>query len=398
MASTLTFSEGFEMTLMETFSGLPDQRKGAALRFSLAQILVMAICAVLCGADNWVEVADWCKDRRQWLKERFGLRLDRGTPSHDTFGDVFGVLDASVFEARFRQWINALAGVVEGVVAIDGKTLRGSGNKGSNALLHMVTAYAVQSGLCLAQEGTCGKGHELTGVKSLLDILILKGCIVTMDALGCQTELAERIVARGGDYLLQVKDNQKNLAEAIREFFEQGGKAGFGKLTVGRIEDIEKDHGRIWTRRYTWINDVSWMDKSMCQAWKKLGGVGMIESVRQIGDEISVEHRYAIGSSGVQTVEMFAKASRSHWGIENGLHWTLDVVFREDQCRTRSGHSARNFSTLRKFVLATLRKEEGSKMGLRRRRTHADRNQDYRESLIDTAFSASSSKESMITT
>ena len=383
------------MTLIETFSGLPDERKGAALRYSLAQILVMAIVAILCGADDWVEVADWCKDRRQWLTERFGLRLEKGTPSHDTFGDVFRVLEANVFEARFREWINALAGVVEGVVAIDGKTVRGSGKKGSNALLHMVSAYAVQAGLCLAQEGTCGKGHELAGIGSLLDVLTLKGCIVTMDALGCQTELAQKIVARGGDYLLQVKDNQKNLAEAIREFFEQGEEAGFGGLTLGRFEEIEKDHGRIWTRRYSWINEVSWMDKSMRDAWKKLGGVGMIESVRQIGEAISVEHRYAIGSWGVQTVEMFAKASRSHWGIENGLHWTLDVVFREDQCRARTGHSARNFSTLRKFVLATLRKAEGSKMGLRRRRIHADRNLDYRESLINLAFSAHSSEESM---
>ncbi|MBK7237884.1 MAG: ISAs1 family transposase [Sterolibacteriaceae bacterium] len=237
------------MTLMETFSGLPDQRKGAALRFSLAQILVMAICAVLCGADNWVEVADWCKDRRQWVMERFGLRLDRGTPSHDTFGDVFGVLDASVFEA---------------LSAVDQRTGGGGRRRGGDRWEDLAR-LGQQRQQCAAawsrrtrckaacawpRKALAARGHELTGVKSLLDILILKGCIVTMDALGCQTELAERIVARGGDYLLQVKDNQKNLAEAIREFFEQGGKAGFGKLTVGRIEDIEKDHGRIWTRRY----------------------------------------------------------------------------------------------------------------------------------------------------
>ena len=302
------------MTLMETFSGLPDRRKGPAKRYALEMILVMAVCAILCGADNWVEVADWCKDRKEWLSERFGWPLERGTPSHDTFGDLFRVLDARVFEARFRDWIRGLAGLIEGVVAIDGKTLRGSGKKGSNELLHMVTAYAVQSGLSLAQEGTCGKGHELAGMKALLDVLILKGCIVTMDALGCQTELAEKIVARGGDDVLQVKDNPKNLAEALREFFDEGAQAGFGRLPVERCEDTEKDHGRIETRRYTWINDVSWMDKSLRAAWKKLGGVGMIESIRQIGDKVSVDQRYPIWSCGVQTVEMFANASLSHCG------------------------------------------------------------------------------------
>ena len=344
----------------------------------------MAICAILCGADDWVAVADWCKDRREWLEDRFGF--SRGTPSHDTFGDVFRVMDASVFEERFRQWIKGLVGQVDGVVAIDGKTLRGSGRKGGNDLTHMVTAYATASGLCLAQEGTIGKGNELAGTKALLDVLALKGCIVTMDALGCQTELAEKIVERGGDYVLQVKDNQKNLADSLREFFEQGQRAGYGSLAVAHLEETEKDHGRIETRRYLWVTDLSWMDAKMRKAWKKLGGVGMIESVRQIGDTVSTFTRYAIGSSGVKTVESFAKASRGHWGIENNLHWVLDVVFREDGCRARTGHSARNFSTLRKFVLAALRKEDKPNMGLRRRRRHADRDPAYREFVLNLAF------------
>jgi predicted transposase YbfD/YdcC len=373
------------MTLEETFAGFDDWRKGPAIRYSLSEIIIMAICAILCGADNWVEVQHWCKDRREWLKERFGF--DKGIPSHDTFGDIFGMLDAKQFEQRFRAWINSLTGIVEGVVALDGKSLRGSGAKGGNELIHMVTAYATESGLCLAQEGTRGKGNELAGVKALLDMLALKGCIVTMDALGCQTELAEKIVDRGGDYVLQVKDNQKKLADALREFFEQGCLAGFGSLKVECLEQVEKDHGRLETRRYTWINDVSWMDKTMREAWKKLGGVGMIESVRQIGEKVSAEVRYSIGSRGVQSVEMFAKASRAHWGIENGLHWVLDVVFREDACRARTGHSARNFSVLRKFALTALRKNENAKRSLRGRRILADRDAKYRESLLDLAFS-----------
>ena len=291
-----------------------------------------------------------------------------------------------MFETRFRGWINALAGIVEGVVAIDGKTLRGSGKKGSNELLHMVTAYATQSGLCLAQEGTRGKGNELAGIKALLDILVLKGCIVTMDALGCQKEVAEKIVARGGDYVLQVKDNQKNLAEALRDFFARGEEAGYGKLSVERCEHVEKDHGRFEIRRYTWINDLSWMDKPMRDDWKKLGGVGMIESSRLVGGKESIEYHYGISSVGVKSVKMFAHATRAHWGIENGLHWTLDVVFREDECRARTGHSPRNLSILRKFALAVLRNDKDSKLGLRRRRLHADRDENYREFLIGQNF------------
>jgi predicted transposase YbfD/YdcC len=279
-----------------------------------------------------------------------------------------------------------LAGVVEGVVAVDGKTVRGSGAKGSHDLLHMVTAYATHSGLCLGQEGTYGKGNELAGTKVLLDVLALKGCIVTMDALGCQKELAEKIIKQGGDYVFQVKGNQKNLHESLQEFFEQGRHAGFGSLEVQYIEQVEKDHGRLETRRYTWINNVDWMDKPMRQAWKRLGGVGMIESIREIGDKTSIEVRYAIGSSGVQTVQMFANASRSHWGVENGVHWILDVVFREDQCRARTGYSARNFSALRKFVLTALRQDKESKRSLNARRTLADRDPQYRERLLDLAF------------
>lgn len=372
------------MTLTEAFSGLPDTRKGPAVKYALSEIMIMAICAILCGSNNWVEVADWCSDRQKWLKERFGFT--HVTPSHDTFSSVFSLLDATVFETRFREWINALAGIVEGVVALDGKTLRGSGKKGSNELLHMVTAYATQSGLCLAQEGTCGKGNELAGIKALLDVLILKGCIVTMDALGCQKEIAEKIVDRGGDYVLQVKDNQKNLADALREFFARGEEAGYGNLVVERYEQVEKDHGRYETRHYTWVNDLSWMDKSLRDAWKKLGGVGMIKSSRLVAGKESSEFHYGIGSTGVKTVKTFAHATRAHWGIENGLHWTLDVVFREDECRARTGHSARNLSIMRKYALTLLRKDKVSKQGLRRRRLHADRDESYRESLIDQAF------------
>ncbi len=204
------------MTLDEAFTGLADPRTGPALRHNLREMILMALCSVLCGADTWVDVAEWAEDNESWLRRY--LVLAHGTPSHDTFGRVFRVLDATVFEQSFRNWVSGLVGVIEGAVALDGKTVCGS-RDGENTALHMVSAYATASGLCLGQEGTRGKGNEIAAIKALLDTLALKGCIVTIDAIGRQTEIAQQIVDRGGDYLLAVKDNQGKLADALREFF-----------------------------------------------------------------------------------------------------------------------------------------------------------------------------------
>ena len=234
------------MTLTEAFFGVVDPRTGPARRHDLTEMILMALCAVLCGADTWVDVAEWAEDNEAWLKRY--LVLEHGTPSHDTFGRVFRLLDAKVFEACFRDWISGLAGVVAGVVAIDGKTACGS-RDGHNTALHTISAYATASGLCLGQEHTRGKGNEIPAIKALLDTLALKGCIVTIDAIGCQTEIAQKILDRGGDYLLAVKDNQKDLADALREFFAEGETWGFGSLTISHYQSIEKDHGRIEVRR-----------------------------------------------------------------------------------------------------------------------------------------------------
>jgi predicted transposase YbfD/YdcC len=199
-------------------------------------MILIALCAVMCGADTWVDVAEWGEDNKTWLKKY--LKLAHGAASHDTYSRVFRVLDAQVFEQCFRTWIAGLVGVVEGVVALDGKTLCGS-RDGQNTALHMVSAYATASGLCLGQEGTRGKGNELSGVKTLLDTLMLKGCIVTIDALGCQTEVAQKILERGGDYLLAAKDNQPSLAKALEEFITEGETLGFGHLPVSRHETAE---------------------------------------------------------------------------------------------------------------------------------------------------------------
>jgi predicted transposase YbfD/YdcC len=367
------------MTLQEAFSQVKDHRRGPAVRHDLKEMIVMTICAVLCGCDDWVDVADWCEEEEEWLGKF--LVLAKGTPSHDTFGDVFRVLDAKVFESCFRQWIAGIVGVVGGVVAFDGKTVRGS-QDGPNTALHMVSAYATELGVSLGQEGTTGKGNELAAIKALLDTLVLKGCIVTMDALGCQTEVVEKIVAQGGDYVLAVKDNQKNLSQAIIEFFTTAEAFDFRHIDVQKRVWVEKDHGRLETRRVALVADVSWMDKPMREGWKKLAAVGMIESEQEIKGKVSVDRRYFIVSAGIKTVEQFAHAARAHWGVE-AMHWVLDVTFREDDCRVRKGHAARNFSAIRKFALSALRNDKAhADRSLRRRRKLADRRPDYRVELL----------------
>jgi len=368
------------MTLTEAFAGLPDPRTGPAQRHDLREMIVMALCAVLCGADTWVDVAEWAEDNKEWLKKY--LVLANGTPSHDTFGRVFRILDARVFEASFRQWISGLVGIVDGVVAIDGKTARGS-KDGQSTALHTLTAYATARGLCLGQEGTRGKGNEIPAIKALLDTLYLRGCIVTIDAMGCQTEIAQKIVDQGGDYLLAVKDNQEKLANALREFFADGAANGFGKLPVSTFSTVEKDHGRIETRQALWVTNLSWLDKPIREHWPKLAGVGMIERIREINGKPSTEQAFYIGAKGIVDAESFAKAVRSHWGIENSLHWVLDVTFREDECRVRKGHAPQNFSALRKLALALLRTDQTyPKRSLRSRRKTAERIPDYRASLL----------------
>jgi predicted transposase YbfD/YdcC len=367
------------MTLHEAFEHIQDHRRGPARRYDLQEIIVMAVCAVLCGADSWVDVADWCEDEEDWLKTF--LVLAHGTPSHDTFGKVFRILDAAAFEHCFRQWVASLVGVVKGVVAFDGKTLRGS-KDGPHTALHMVSAYATETGLSLGQEGGAGKGNELAATRALLDSLMLKGCIVTMDALGCQTDIAEKITAQGAEYVLAVKDNQKSLSDHIVEFFETAEAFDWHNITAQKRVWTEKDHGRLETRRAALVTDVSWMDKSVRQKWAKLGAVGRIESEQEINGKVCTERRYFIVSSGVKTVENFAHAVRAHWGVE-AMHWVLDVTFSEDHCRINKGHGAQNFSALRKFSLSALRHDQRHpERSLRRRRKLADRHPDYRAELL----------------
>lgn len=367
------------MTLLSIFSRVEDPRSGPAKRYGLSEIIVMAICAVLCGADDWVEVADWCEDEEEWLKGF--LDLPHGTPSHDTFGDVFRVLDPDVFESCFREWIGGLVGVVKDIIALDGKTVRGS-KDGTIPPLHLVSAYATSLGLTLGQEGSAGKGNELKAVRALLDTLVLDGCIVTLDALGCQTDIAATIVDKGGDYVLAVKANQKTLSEALAESFETGDALGWGSADVQHQTTVEKDHGRIETRRAVLVPQIDWLPDAIRKEWPTLGAVGMIETTQEKGTTVSTDRRYFIMSRGVTKVGDFSRAVRAHWGIES-MHWVLDVTFREDACRVRKDQAARNLSLLRKITLAMLRLDTAyPKSSLRQRRARASRKPLYRAELL----------------
>ncbi len=231
-----------------------------------------------------------------------------------------------------------MVGAVAGVVAIDGKTACGS-KDGQNTALHTITAYATASGCVWGRKAPGAKAMRLP-VKALLDTLYLKGCIVTIDAIGCQTEIAQKILDRGGDYLLAVKDNQVKLADALREFFADGTASGFGKLPVSEFSTVEKDHGRIETRKALWVTSLSWLDKPIRAHWPKLAGVGMIERTREINGKHSTEQAFYIGSKGITNAETLPKRCAVIEGIENSLHWVLDVTFREDDCRVRKGHSS----------------------------------------------------------
>ena len=350
-------------SLVDWLQELDDPRNGPALRYDLTELLVVAICAILAGAQCWTEVAMWGTLKQPWLR-RF-LRLESGIPSHDTFGRVFRLLDAKRFEAVFRGWIGGVVGAVQGHIAIDGKCVRGS-HDGDARAIHLVSAYATELGVMLCQERVADKTNEIDAIPAVLEALVLKGCLVSIDAMGCQREITRTICERGGDYLRAVKRNQEALFNALSGFF--------GALECERIQrlmpecytqTIEKDHGRIEQRRHWLVTDI--LKRVNLSAWLDCWQIGMVQATCDTGSgEPSLQRRYFITSAPWMAVDQFAKSMRGHWHIENGLHWSLDVTFREDECRVHKDHAAHNFATLRRFVLNLLKLDTtSSKLRLR---------------------------------
>jgi predicted transposase YbfD/YdcC len=359
------------------FADIQDPRVERTRRHELLDIIVIAICAVLCSADTWVDVEAWGNAKLDWLRQY--LPLPNGIPSHDTFGEVFGRLKPEQFESSFLHWVQAVMGATGGkVVALDGKTLRRSHDRrlGKSAI-HLVSAWASTNHLLLGQVKVDEKSNEITAIPALLEMLAVSGCIVTMDALGTQTEIARAIVDQGADYVLAVKENQGHLYEDVLATFQEAEQRQFAHVPHTYAKATNKGHGRIEVRECWVIERLDYVAAlRTAERWAELRSMIMIRAERRLGEQVSLERRYYI-SSRADPAEQLLAVIRSHWGIENELHWCLDVAFREDDSRIRKGDGAQNFSYLRRLALTLLQREHTAKIGLKAKRLKAGWDNDY---------------------
>lgn len=352
-------------------------------RHALLDIIILAVCATLGNANGWADIERFGQDKIDFF--RTFLELPNGIPSHDTFGRVFALLDPAALMDCIQRWLDALGAAVAGeVVAIDGKTLRGSCDTaaGKNPL-HLVSAWACEARLTLGQVAVDAKSNEITAIPLLLKLLDIKGCIVTIDAMGCQTEIAAGIRAGEADYVLAVKDNQPTLHEEIHQAFMAHAQDDFSAPSLKRIKTVERSHGRDETREYFIADAPATMIRG--GQWPGIRSIGMVSRTRVVNGVAADEIVYYV-SSLTPKVKRFAKAVRGHWGIENRLHWCLDVIFAEDQSRARKGHSPLNLGMLRRLALTILRKDTSVKDNLRGKRLRAGWNDEVLLKIL-TGFS-----------
>lgn len=370
-------------SFQDHFASLSDPRSCHApnLRYELIDILVIAVCAVICGAEGWEDIEEYGNAQAEWFAEV--LDLPHGIPGHDTFRRVLSRLDPDELTQCFVSWTTALSDVSGGeTVAIDGKTLRHSFDRAaSKAAIHMVSAWANRNRLVLGQVKVDDKSNEITAIPKLLQMLDLTGVTVTIDAMGCQKEIAKVITEQEADYVLALKKNHSTLYEDVKLFLDDAQANGFADMDHDYRETVDGDHGRIETRRYWITADIDWLGAKA--SWANLQSLGLVESRREIGEKVEIERRYYLVSLPADGMR-FSAAVRQHWGVENGLHWVLDVSFDEDACRIRKDKGAQTFSVLRHIALNLLKRESQHKRGIKARRKRAGWDRDYLLQVLTT--------------
>jgi predicted transposase YbfD/YdcC len=362
-------------TLLQHFSALTDPRIERRKLHKLIDILAIAICATICGAETWEDLELFGNAKQQWFKSF--LELEHGIPSHDTFRRVFARLDPEEFQHSFLNWVRSTFELTSGqVVAIDGKQARGSSDRGAGkAAINTVSAWASDNQLVLGQVQTEEKSNESTAVPELLQMLELRGCIVTLDAMGCQREIAEQIINKEADYVLSVKGNQSNLEADIRDYFDWALQDKFKQTVYSQYTETNGDHGRLEVRRYYTTRDIEWLRNKA--AWKGVQSIAMVEREREIlGEETTLERSYYLSSLAAEA-KVIGKAIRRHWTVENSLHWVLDVGFGEDRSRIRKGNAPQNLATLRHIALNLLKQEKSLKVGMKSKRLKAGWDEAY---------------------
>ena len=357
-------------SIKDNFGGVKDSRVQGRCDYPLMEVITIAICAVIAGANSWVEVETFGKSKQSWLRRH--LKLKNGIPSHDTFGDVFGMIDAEEFQRSFMRWIEQVFTVTKGqVVAIDGKTVRRSHDKsiGKDAI-HLVSAWASVNGITLGQRQVDDKSNEIVAIPELLRLLDITGCIVTIDAIGCQKKIAQTVRDEKADYLLRVKENQGNLWQDIQDWFAYADQVDFQNMQHDYHETINKGHGRIEIRRcWTVADPFAFEYIRHHEGWVDLRTIVRVYRERRLPDRVEKETAYYI-SSLPPLAHLILAASRQHWAVENSLHWFLDVTFRDDDSRIRKNNGPQNMSVLRRMALNII-KQDTSKGSLRQKRYRA---------------------------
>ena len=366
------------VSLVESFSYIDDPRSDSGKRHDLMDIISIAICAVICGAEGWADVELFGRSKYDWLK-RF-LKLPNGIPSHDTFGRVFSLIDPAQFQRCFVDWVKGISELTQGeVIAIDGKTLRGSYDRSrSRSAIHMVSAWAQKNSLVLGQVKVADRSNEITAIPRLLSMLEVSGCIVAIDAMGCQKEIASKIIKSGADYVLSVKKNQPQLYEDIAETFADG----LENISHDFSETVDKGHGRMEIRKCWAISETDYLDYvNEDSRWKSLSSIAMVESERRVDGETTIESRFYI-SSLPNDAERLLAATRGHLSIENSLHWVLDISFREDESRVREGSAPENLAVIRHMALNLLKQDRTVKASIKGKRKRAGWDNDFLLAVI----------------